>query len=46
MAGIVLVVVVLAMVILFVVMGPVMVMKPMKHVQMIVMHLVNVTMVI
>ena len=41
-AGIVLVVTVQVMVIQSVVMGPVMVMKPMKHVQMIVMHLVNV----
>jgi hypothetical protein len=46
MAGIVLAVTAQVMVIQFVVMALVMAMKPMKHVQMIVMHLVNVMLVI
>ena len=46
MAGIALVVLVLVMVLLNVVMDLVMVMKPMKHVQMIVMHLANAMLVI
>jgi len=45
MAGIALVVIAQVTATLFVVTGPVMVMKPMKHAQKIVMHLVNVMMV-